>query len=332
MVAAVMLAGVLGALALLFFARRTVVGHSTARSIALGAAMLAAVAASAPYLYSVVHSKEEVGDSSLMLTALRVMSVGFSVAFVAVLAYFQRWMLRDRTAVTRFVVVASALVTICALAIPLPGPNNFDKPPFLVFFPLAVVGGWSLVDLHRRKPATAIVVALVGLVPVTALALAAAFNTPAAWALTPDERDLARWISENTPREAVLMDDHPRLPFIVLGPRRHYWGLIHYAKGWGYDRVEMSKRYHAWRTVYGSRALDANTLRELAKVDAPLYLVARADRHDEHTNLIAHPEYFPEVHRSGGLSLHAVDRERCRSGADSLTVLSDEELLTELGY
>lgn len=334
MVASVMLTATMGALAILFLLRHRIDGYSLRRSLVLAGALIAAFVIASPYVYSVLHSKDGgVGDSSLRLAVLRLVGVAISVAFVAVLAGFQRWIVRDRSMPARFVVVAAVIVTVVALVLPLPGANNFDKPPFFVFFPLATVGAWSLVDLYKRRAALAVVIGLLAFVPVTTLALAASFNTGPDWSVGDDERALAGWIRQHTERDAVLLDDEDHVPFVVLGPRRHLWGRIAFADSWHYDRSELSRRYHAWRAVYGTAPFDAVTLRVLGSVDTNLYVIVRTDRHEADCNVLTHPEYFTKVHSEGGLAVYRVDRERCRADAASgrFPEVSAGALLDELG-
>jgi hypothetical protein len=285
-----------------------------------------------PYLYSITHSKESVGESSPWDIATRFVGVSISVAFVAVLAAFQRWLVRDRRVTSRFVVLAALIVILCALVVPLPGPNSYDKPPFIIVFPLAVVGGWSLVDLYKRHRRAALTIAVLALLPGNALALVACFNTPPDWMPSADERAMGAWIGQHTSRDAVLLDRDPRVPFLVLGPRRHLWGRLGYAHQWGYDRMEMARRYHTWRAVYSSAPLDGVTLSTLGSVSDPLYVVVRDDRHGESVNARAQGAYFTPVHRVGSLSLARVDTERCRADAASLPGVGEEALRRELGF
>lgn len=332
LVGAAMLAAVLGALAILFVGARGLDGWSRRHAVALAASMLLALAVAAPYVYSIVHSKDTVGQTSPTLFLLRIIGVAITVAFVAVLALFQRGFVRDRTVAARFVTIAAVVATVYALVVPLPGPNSYDKPPFFVFFPLAVVGAWTLVDLYRRRRAIAVAIALLAFVPVNALAFAAAFNTPPEWTISADEHAMAGWLRAHTDRAAVMLDDDDHVDFVVLGPRRHLWGRMSFAYQWGYDRLEMSRRFHTWRTVYSRRAMDATTLATLGEVDVGLYALVRGDRHAG-VNATMLGEYFRPVHTAGSLTLVEVDTARCRADARSgrFPTVSEEELLRESG-
>jgi hypothetical protein len=334
LVGSVMLVGTFGGLALLFLRRRSVDGYRLPRMARLAGAMLGAFAIALPYLYDVMHSKDTVGQIDLPILGARVIGVTISLAFVLVLVAFQRRFLFLRGVVPRFVVLATVVVTVYAMLVPLPGPNSFDKPVFFVFFPLAVVGGWSLVDLaERRGWALAALVAAVAFVPVNGLALAGCFRTPPDWTISADERDAARWLGEHTPRDATLLDDDDRVVFVTLAPRRHLWGRLSFAAQWGYDRLEMSRRYHAWRVVYSDRPLDANTLSCLGSVDRDLYVVLRKDRHTDNVNVRRHPEYFHPVYDNGAIEVMSVDTERCREDAASgrFPTIPEEELFRESG-
>jgi len=334
LVGSVMLVGTFGGLALLFLRRRSVDGYRLPRTVRLAGAMLAAFVIALPYVYAVLHSKDTVGQIDLPILGARVIGVAISLAFVLVLVVFQGRFLRLRGVVPRFVVLATAVITAYAMLVPLPGPNSFDKPVFFAFFPLAVVGAWSLVDLaERRGWALAALVAAVAFVPVNGLALAGCFRTPPDWTISAEERDAAGWLGEHTPRDATLLDDDDRVVFVTLSPRRHLWGRLSFAAQWGYDRLEMSRRYHAWRVVYSDEPLDANTLSCLGSVESDLYVVLRKDRHADGVNVRRHPEYFHPVYDNGAIEVLSVDTERCREDAVSgrFPTIPEEELFRESG-
>lgn len=332
LVGSVMMAGIVGSAAILFLFCRRVDGYSTPRALALVAAVVLAFAVTSPYLYSIMHSKETIGHNPPLHTLRRLIGMGISVAFVAVLAWFQRGFARRRSLIPRFVTVAAALITVYSLLVPLPGPNRYDKPVLFVFFPLAVVGAWTLVDLYRRRRVLAVVIALLAFVPLNGIALAAAFNTQPRWSESADEKAAAAWIREHTERGDVLLDDDAHLSFLVLGPRRYLWGRVSYADQWGYDRLEMSRRLHAWRTVYSARPMDTVTLATLGEVHVGLYVVVRRDRHPDVNALTLH-EYFQPVHTAGSITIVKVDTARCRADAASgrFPTISDEELIRESG-
>jgi hypothetical protein len=334
LVGSVMLAGTFGALALLFFTRRGLHGYALADSIKVAGAMLLALAVASPYVYMVLHSKETVGQTSPVLLAARLAGIAISAAFVLVLFAAQRRFFQTRSPAPRFVLFAWAIILAYALTVPLPGPNSYDKPVFFVFFPAAVVGAWSLVDLARaRGKALAVVVAALAILPGNTLALVGSFRTLPEWTVTDDERDVAAWLREHTARDAVLLDDDDRVLFVTAVPRRHLWGRISFAYQWGYDRVEMSRRYHAWRIVYSDRALDSNTLASLGAVEEDLFVVSRRAGETGEVNVTLYPEYFERVYERGALSVYRVDTARCRADASAgrFSAVSEEEILRESG-
>jgi len=81
-------------------------------------------------------------------------------------------------------VLVSICIIVYSLLIILPGPNKYDKPPFFVFYPLAIVGGWTLAELPGRgksffsKKAVVVLLMIVLFLPVNLLAMLGYINTP----------------------------------------------------------------------------------------------------------------------------------------------------------
>ena len=165
------------------------------------------------------------------------------------------------------------------------------------------------------------------------LALAGCFNTPSERPTTPQEEVLGAWLRNNTPRTAVLLDDSDDMAFAVIVPRRYLWGRMAYADQWGYDRLDMSRRYHAWRTVYTDAPMDRVTLETLGTVEEDFFVIIRTERHGPATNALRHGEYFTPVHDDGHFVVARVNAARCRADAasDRFPNVSEEELLRESG-
>ncbi|MDH3196784.1 MAG: hypothetical protein OEO21_00955, partial [Candidatus Krumholzibacteria bacterium] len=324
-----------GGVVLLALSARGTSGYAPRAGLALLATAVAGFLVMTPYLYSVMHLKETEQVIPFGLSLRKTGGIVVSCALALVLLWRQRAFLARRDATARFVLYASLSVTAFCLVIQLPGFNTYDKLAFFVYFPLAVVAGWSLADfVERRKTPrarrlSAVAVSAVCFLPVNGLAFAACFATPPAAMVTPDELRLSAWVRDHTPREAVFIDDDDRVVLLVTGPRRYFWGCMAYAQMWGYDKLEMSERYHVRRALYGDGALDATTLEKLGSVSYPLYAVRRgADN-----ALARHPQYFAPIADFGSVGLVRIDTHACREAArdPSLPTISREDLLRESG-
>ena len=167
--------------------------------------------------------------------------------------------------------------------------------------------------------------------PANALGFIGCYATPIRVEFTTEEYALAEWVRENTTRDAIFIDQDHKTFLMIMGPRRYFYGRHAYAQYWGYDRIEMSRRYHAREAVYASdRPLDATTLEALAGVEPEVYVVVRPLANTR-TNVETQERYFQWVYRQGGLGLVRVNKSACRQDAADLPRVSDEALLEESG-
>ena len=315
--------GILGGLFFLFLRRRGVDGYRIGPSAAVAAAVIGAGLLLLPYLVSITRAKEGEQLLPFSLSVAKLGGLAISLALVVVLAAFQvRRLVRSRSAGVQFLLAGTIALFLVSLVIRLPGPNTYDKLPFLLFFPLAVVGGWSLADFTararpRRRPIRAVLVFLALFAPLNGLTLAAYYHSPAQPPLQPDEWALTDWVRGHTPRDAVFFDSGDRVILLVPGPRRYYWGLENYAEQWGYDKAEMARRRHVRDNLYSTAPLDSTTLSVLGTMPAPTYLIARGGDPGSPgpERFHAYPDLFRVVFSSGNLFLFQVDREACRLAA-----------------
>ena len=223
--------------------------------------------------------------------------------------------------------------TLFCLIIKLPGPNTYDKLGYLVFIPLSTIGGIALADaITARARRATIVWALAFLLPVNALTFAACFATPDAVEVTDDEARLSDWIRANTPRNALMIDDHERVVFLVTAPRRYFWGCRAYAEQWGYPKAEMSRRLHAHNAIYAPGPIDGTALEVLGAVREPLFAVVRPDHRAAGAAVMTRPDLFPVVHQDGDYAIVRVDTAACRAAAARQTDrISTEELIRDSG-
>jgi hypothetical protein len=229
--------------------------------------------------------------------------------------------------------MAIATAVVFSLVLELPGSNTFDKPVYFAYFPLAVIGAWTLVDWIDRRARTAWVAIVLVIAPVNVLPLAAAWTMRTPVETTARERTAAAWVRASTPRDAVFVDAPDRVFLLNLGPRRYLFGRTAYARQWGYDRVEMSRRYHARAVLYSSGQIDGTTLEVLGEVSHPLYVIA-GDGSGERASIAArYPEYFQPVFSRDGISIYRVDRTACAAGARTgrYPFVTTDALLAESG-
>jgi hypothetical protein len=147
---------------------------------------------------------------------------------------------------------------------------------------LAAVAGIAIadsIDARSGRARVRVAALWIGLffVPVNAIAFISCFATPDREEVSPAEARLSEWVRTNTSRDAIFIDDHDRVPLLVTGPRRYYWGTTAYAEQWGYPRAEMSRRYAAVQALYRNSTLDAAAAETLAGVVEPLYVVVRPE-------------------------------------------------------
>ncbi len=270
------------------------------RAVAYILWMMAVGALSAPYILSVAGAKESEQLVPFSVSPLKTAAVLISCAAAILLgAPWVARFLKERGQPRYFYGLLAAAALIVALCIDLPGPNKYDKPPYFAYLPLAPLAGWSLVSICRRgatvgRRALLSVFCAVAIAPNAALLYAAYVADPAPEGLLPERTGLYEWIRENTPREAVFLENKDRVKLVVLGPRRLIWGQESYADQWGYDRDEMERRKELRDRVYSKPGLTADEARELAGFGDHVYVVVR---HEDFT-----PEEFTSFESSPYLS------------------------------
>ncbi len=318
----IMIAATAGGLVLSLVFRSKVTGYRLRPAVELAIALAAAAAATAPYLYSITRLKEREYVFPFGVSFEKIAGLLITCAAVIVLAAYQRWFFTARDAAARFVQFGlAATVVLCALIV-LPDSNTYDKLPLFVFYPLAVIGGWTLSDIVMRRRsaagriAAALALAALFLVPVNAISFAAYFNTQDEPKYSRSEEAAAEWIRHNTARDAVFVDLNEKVFLLVAGPRSYYCGKIAYARQWGYNSLEMAERFHARDTLLGAGELDDATLRLLSEAPWDLYVIVRGPRRAAPV-VARHPELFRRVYTGGDIELYRVDRGACRRATSS---------------
>jgi len=308
-----MLAALGGGLVLLhalFRAQR----YRKARALYLLAGSLLVLVAVVPYLRSVTSLKESSQLLPFGISFRKLAGLVISCSLAAFLASFQVGTIwRQGSPGTRFLLLATLCLAIYSLLMVLPGPNDYNKPPFFVNYPLAILGGWTLAQGFggRLSGARVLVLAALLLLPENAIALYGYARTPRRAFLSPSEEALARWVGRHTPRDAVFIDSGDRVFLLVAGPRRYYWGTQTYARMWGYRRDLMEPRKRLRDELYREGELSASSLALLAHIPWETYVIGRGEEGLE-GKVRRHPEIFQQVWKLQDLTLYRIDREACR--------------------
>ncbi len=308
----VFLFGTVGGVVLLHLVRGHTDDYRPRAALALALTSVLCFLAMTPYLYQVMHAKEREQVFPLDFSFPKIAGILISSALVIAVALHARTAWRERAASWRFLALSAALVTAFCFSISLPGPNTYDKLGYFVFIPFAVMAGLAIADsIAARAGRTRVLVAaawvLLFFVPVNAIAFVSCFGTPDAVEVTPAETRLSEWVRTNTPRNAVFIDDHDRVPLLVTGPRRYYWGTLAYADQWGYPKSEMTRRKRVVEALYSRADIDPGVLDAMRALDEPLYVVVRP----EHAGcaVTEYPEWFETVFEDREIALRRFTKQ-----------------------
>jgi len=337
LVGVVALVGALGGIGCCWLTRRRIRAYLLAPSLALGAVTLGAAATMLPYVYSITRLKEPSKVFPIGLSLEKTVGVIIGCALVGGLALFQRRFFRTTEMSNRYVLWATIAVTAFCLIAVLPGSNEYDKPAYFIFIPLAVIGGWTLADLSRRWSGKTRIwkmslVALLCFAPANVLGFLGSYATPIPEEVSASEHRLAGWVRSNTSRDAVFIDEDNRIFLIAEGPRRYLYGRHAYARHWGYNVHSMAIRHHVRQNLYSTDApLDANTLQSLGESPWPIYVIVRPP--NAGANVDQYPRFFETVYAEDGLAITRVDRSACRIGASSgdFPRLTEESIVESSG-
>lgn len=328
----VTLVGIFGGGILMHLQLRRSDGYRGARILAVLAVSAAAFLLMTPYLYTVMHLKESEQVIPISFSLKKTIGISISSALVAVLAFKQRRRVLGATPHERFYIFAFCCVTLFCLSIRLPGPNTYDKLGYFPFMPLAVVAGWTLADAARASRLQTMALVALCFLPVNAVAFAGACATPPTVLVDDVDRAVTRWARANTGRSDVFIDNDDRVTLLVTGPRRYYWGRIGYADQWGYNRTEMSRRYHTRDALYASQPLDGTALASLAAIEQDTYVIVRDPRGAGADAAVRNESgLFSEVYNDGVVAVMKVDPTACRDAAAVRPQISEEELHRESG-
>lgn len=304
----------------LWLVRRHLIDYSGRRLARVALTTVFALVATAPYLYSVTHAKESKHLFPLSLSLQKSAGIAISCGLVIILASFQvRRVASERSMSSYTLLFGAACAFVLCNILQLPGPNTYDKLPFFVFYPLAIMGSWTFAERFARPHATCrfrrrvAFVALILLLPVNVLMTAAYYRTSPKREITAEESRVAAWVSSETPREALFLDSGDRVFLLVAGPRRYYWGRESYAEQWGYPREEMATRRRVRDNLFSSHPITNTSLQAIGRLENELYVVARDDEPATGGSgrFTAYPGVFREVYRQGAIVIFEVNRQAC---------------------
>jgi hypothetical protein len=327
LVAFIMFAGLIGGAVITYFVRAMLADFSFRRLWGLLLLSAAAFVLASPYLYQVMHLKRSENLFPLAFSVHRTAALLMACVLVIGLSAFQvKGLLRKRRMLGVFVTsIVVTLFVVCNI-VRLPGPNAFDKPPFLFFYPLAVIGAWTFADRLTRRHATArykrkvTLVTLLLLLPINVFALASYYHTPVPPVWTQPEMSAARWARQHTPRDALFFESGRRVIMLNAGPRRYYWGIESYADQWGYSADEIARRRHVQQALYSSTPLDAAALSDLGALPSEAYVLIRPEdrRADGSDKLDDYPKLFARVFDADSIYVYKVERKACLDAARAL--------------
>lgn len=243
-----------GAAALLLWLRR---GGAARRGalLALGGAALG-TAAAAPFLVALVGGSAGGLDAAALLAgpdelAGNLTNLLLLALLPAALALLERRALvrlwRERGGPLAVLLAAAALNAALHAALSLTDYRAQYKFAALAMSLLAFPAAAAAAELHARRPLAGVVVAFLACLPSAAWCVEVAgwsVATPTSergpWLepRDPDERELARWIADGTPAEAVLLDTELDLPALarrplLVGPPRRPRSRGEASDGWG---------------------------------------------------------------------------------------------------
>jgi len=278
-----------------------------------------------PYIYSITHAKTQGEAIPIGLSLTKMIGLFVSCALVIFLSAFQaRRIFRSRDLKTYFLLYATATILFICTILQLPGANSNDKFPFLIFFPLAVVGGWTLAEFSARAASDHgrigryVLVCLLAFGPLNIFMFAGYYNTPPKLRHSQNELDVAKWVRAETSRDAIMIDSKRGGLFLVRGPRRHYFAAPGYAEIWGYDRSEVEKRNKVKNDLYSRGPLEPSTLRILGEMRNPIYIIVRSLEDEvDSSKFEQQPGLFRHMLTSGSISVFEVDRDACRAAAEA---------------
>jgi hypothetical protein len=265
------------------------------RPLALAVAFAAGLAASWSYFHSIFSGWDR-GHTGV---AHRYLQFGWrmpwTLATACGLTFAAAWpgvrrLWTERTAAGAWLVCWTFGMTLFALVVHLPEDNE-SKFVWMVFAPLAVLGGWgfpALLAAWRRRlglPVAAALVTAAFVLPQVLLLrgflLDHSGDTAAETHRAPGDAACYAWVREHTPLNAVFLDDRSRDVLLVEGRRRLLAGTPFGPERAAFPADALARRRAVMADLYGPAADLAGDAGCLDSLGAPTYVLYRDEDHAE---------------------------------------------------
>ena len=216
-------------------------------------------------------------------------------------------LLRKGSARNLFFLLMVACLLLCTLFIP--GTyQTMEKFYFYAFIFLAIMGSWTIpVILKRywtsgiRKSAIVLLMAIVFL-PTPAILVYGWITDPTHNASEHDrtmmaekDKEVYRWIRENTPIDAFIVDNKDRTFMLVFGARRTYQYVSDVPPAWRQDARERERRNRVLESIYSAGDLEPFALERLRAIEEPVYILVRKEDFEDQSPILDKMNRYPEV-------------------------------------
>ena len=263
------------------------------RPLALALAWLAGLAATWPYFRSIMTGwdagRSGVAHHYLQLDWHMPWTLGTACGLALVAAWpGVRRVWTERAPAGTWLVCWTLGMTLFALVVHLP-ENNEAKFVWMVFAPLAVLGGWgfpALLAAWRRRLGVPLATALVTILFVLpSLLLLRGFLIDPSSTIAPESRrtpgDAAcyAWVRAHTPLNAVFSDHQSRDVLLVEGRRRLLAGTPYGPERAAFPAAALLRRRAVMADLYGPVADPAGDAALLDSLGAPAYVLYRDEDH-----------------------------------------------------
>jgi hypothetical protein len=244
-----------------------------------------------PYTLSIsrgwAHDQSGLVHSYVGLSPWPIWTIITACGVAAWLAYWpSRRALRERLVPPAFMLAFAACAFVFASLVKLPGANE-TKFVFEVFVPLAVLGaaafpgvlmGWRARFGPIGGAALFTILFLVNpIVTLVGFAFDPAGHTLPALHPRPGEERLERWIRNETPKDAVLVDANYRDLLMVKAERRVYLGSHEGPEKAAFPLGEIEQRRRLVHDLYEDGAHWAEHREELRELGRPIYVLFRPE-------------------------------------------------------
>lgn len=301
--------------------------------LALYAVFFLATIVSLPYLYPIIGQRSEVqsmqqggGILAMMGSPVRrAAAIGMScLVFIPLAIPSVASLARKRSPKNLFFLAMTAFLLLYTLF----GPGTYHmmrKFYFYAFVLVAIMGSWTIPAVMKRfwtsLPKKLLLVFLMAIVYLP---------TPAVliygWATDPANADFEhenhlmaeknkavyRWVREQTPVDAFIVDNGNRTYMLVFGQRRTYQYVSDFPLAWRQDPREREMRDLVLADIYSPDDLGAATRERLLAVEQPLYILVRKEDFEDESPILDKMErqegIFERVYEDGESTVYRVTK------------------------